>query len=218
MNVDAAEPLASGDVSSIKKNSLAESSLSSTPLDGDDHHINQTVDSNKVVNQSIDNITINYMQRINVEDMPEESFISEVHDNMMPEEREHVDCRMNKVYSSIQNIIHPDNYQPGESLKAKGKGTDPWNWGAVNLDEAECNLQIQNEMMNKCNTSHNLEDQLCTQDTEPNALTADVRDITSGRVQHNDEELVDEEALSSVTCDKVLSYLRDKKKLKCEID
>ncbi|KAH0583455.1 hypothetical protein H2248_009082 [Termitomyces sp. 'cryptogamus'] len=188
MDVDATEPRASGNVESTENDSIAESSLTSTPSDGDDHHIRQTIDHDH-------------------EEVPDNSFISEACENIMIEEREHVDCRMNRIYSNLQNTSRLDNNQPVEPLKAKGKGTDFRNWGAIELDEAECNPQIQNEIMNKCNTRCDIENQLHTQNAEPNALTADIGDVTSDRTQCNHEELVDKEESSDVSCNEVLSYL-----------
>ncbi|KAG5338006.1 hypothetical protein C0989_008475 [Termitomyces sp. Mn162] len=218
MDVDAAEPRASGNVESTENGSIAESSLTSTPSDGDDHHFRQTIDHGHVVNQPVDKITINCIQHVNEEEAPDDSFISEARDNMTIEEREYVDRRMNKIYSNLQNTSRLDNNQPAEPSKAKGKGTDPRNWGAIELDEAECDPLIQNEIVNECNTRRDIKNQLHTQNAEPNALTADVGDVTSGGTRRNHEELVDKEESSDVSRNEVLSYIRDKKKLKREMD
>ncbi|KAG6872263.1 hypothetical protein C0995_011474 [Termitomyces sp. Mi166 len=104
-----------------------------------------------------------------------------------------------------------------EPLMGRGKGIDPRNWGGIALEGPEIDPLIQRDMFEEFNALCDLKNQAQTQNPEPNVLTTDIGDIAGGKTRR-DEEMVEETAEPEVSREDVLDYLRNKKKLQCEMD
>ncbi|KNZ79595.1 hypothetical protein J132_09094 [Termitomyces sp. J132] len=214
--VDAAELQAGGNDDSPANVSFGNSSLTSSVSDGDDHRDASTIERDVIVDQYItDSAAIKHKEmREQFETTPTEGLneaIEKARNNMSQTEREYVDRRMERVAFSNNDT------NAGETSQSKGKTIDPRNWGGINLDEPEMDPEFQQDLLTEFNSRRNLETPPPTQSPEPNALTADVRDIAGGDAQRS-EEVEGEDAQREVSREEVLDYLRNKKKLAREMD
>ncbi|KAG6891119.1 hypothetical protein C0995_014209 [Termitomyces sp. Mi166 len=164
MDVDAAEPSAGGNVGTFGNDSNVESSLISSLSDVDERRDVSTMEP------EIDSPNKTTAPDVRthccfVEMEPEDTF-AKARNRLTGTEREHIDKRMEKVYSSTNQST--DDY-PGTS-NGKGKGIDPWNWGGIALEGPEMDALIQHDMLEEFNALHDLGNQLQTQNPEPNTL------------------------------------------------
>ncbi|KAG6886693.1 hypothetical protein C0995_005789 [Termitomyces sp. Mi166 len=211
MDVDAAEPMAGGNVGFSRNDSYVESSLTSSSPDIDEHCDVNTVDP--VLDSTNNHDTGTHYHCVAME--TEDPF-TEAHSCLTDTDREHIDKQMAKV-SFPSNPTNTSGTYPGKSSLGKGKDVDPRNWGGISLDNPEMDPQIQQDMLMEFNARCDIDPQPSTCNLEPNTLTADIGYITGGDMQCN-EEMNGEDALHEVSYKDVLEYLHNKKELECEMD
>ncbi|KAG6875801.1 hypothetical protein C0993_007390, partial [Termitomyces sp. T159_Od127] len=207
--VDAAEPLASGEVDPEGDNvSNGESSLTSSVSDSDKANKAPTrsnYDSSEPIAQDI-KLHCHF-----VEDELEETF-AEARSHLTDAERERIDKRMEKILPN-----HMSEYDGPDRSQGKGKGADPRNWGDIELDETEVNPQLQHDLLEEFNKIRDRELQPQTRELELNAQIVDQEGIEDGETAP-EGDMAEETDQYEVSREDVLDYLRNKRKLTRELD
>ncbi|KAG6884347.1 hypothetical protein C0992_006486, partial [Termitomyces sp. T32_za158] len=217
MIVDATELKAGVNVGSLENDASEESSLTSSLTDEDERQYMSTVDPDSVVDQYSINSTTPTTKLTREPEQTEldEQLIHDVsvaRDHMTSEERNSVDRRMNRV--------NPERSGPNQRTypQNKDKGIDPRNWGALNLDEAEYDPQIQREILAEYNLLGNIEPEPLLRSPEHHAQITDVGDAADGETMTGPEKKGVEFEDQEVTREEVLEYLHHKKQLHREMD
>lgn len=189
----------------------------SSVLDGDDHLYVSTLEPEGLV-EHLDIETALLPQEgqgekvLNASMIIDEQLhqdIESVRKSMTQNEQTQVDKRMEKV------SFLPKQERPQE----KRKGIDPRNWGGIDLDESEIDTQIQREILAKHNAR-------CKHKPQPNPNNLDATPTTAvinndaSKGRHIDKGMAEKMDIDpqKVTCEDVLDYLRNKRKLVHEMD
>ncbi|KAG6871499.1 hypothetical protein C0995_004046 [Termitomyces sp. Mi166 len=122
IDVDAAKLQAGENTSSLVNGSPAESSLTSSVDNSDNHCYVPIAELNVVVDQYTDDSMEYQTHRMYIENVPEEDDFGQ------------------DIAEACNNMTH-NNYQTGEPLQGKGKNVEPCNWGNIDLDEPKCDPQ-----------------------------------------------------------------------------
>ncbi|KAG6884013.1 hypothetical protein C0993_002076 [Termitomyces sp. T159_Od127] len=206
--VDAAEPLASGEVDAEGDNvSNGESSFTSSVSDSDEANRAPTrsnYDSSEPIARDIK------PHCHFVEDDLRETF-AEARSHLTDAKHERIDKRMEKILPN-----HISEYDGPDRTQGKGKGADPRR-GEIELDETEVNPQLQHDLLEEFNKIHDRELQPQTRELELNAQIVDQEGPEDGKTAL-EGDMAEETDQYKVSQEDVLDYLRNKRKLTCELD
>ncbi|KAG6863551.1 hypothetical protein C0993_011120, partial [Termitomyces sp. T159_Od127] len=155
--VDAAEPRASGNDVPVKVDEQEKDSSSSL-ADVNEQNNRSNISPVSDSNTSYSTPTQRF-RNPRVEELTEEadSVLAEAHSQLTDTERERIERRMEKVLSfqTFQNEGEPP--EPGENPLGKGKGIDPHNWGNIQLEDPEYDIQVQQQLLAQCNEQREME-------------------------------------------------------------
>ncbi|KAG6914324.1 hypothetical protein DXG01_001086 [Tephrocybe rancida] len=225
---DATVPCASRNVDPSVDDNIQSSSLSSVTLNNDDgHHVSslgptlaEELDSTNKIYSTRKHV---YMEEIPDEDAPgdiasqQAHIFAEARASMTVDQHEHIDNRVENIHA--QGINVPAN-QPRESSQDKGKGADPRNWGALQLNRSDTELgpQVQWDMLAEFNSHRNLKAYQLTDAPTPIPSAKDSNVSAAGSDVSEPGGSEPELTRKDVMHEEILAYLKDKKKLMRELD
>ena len=81
------------------------------------------------------------MQKVPSLSVAQQSTVKKAEQSLTPDERDRVRRRMEAVTSV--RVERPPSRGEGSSSLSKGKAVDPLNWGSVNIDATELDIEAQ---------------------------------------------------------------------------